>query len=130
MQQTLLGFTFMEVLMTLCLFSILFFVIGKSELVVFNAHQNAYFETLATVQLQNISELTFWRIANFSNFYREWNRENQFILPGGRGEMILKGSMTVFRLYWRSVIKHGLWRCQVKPIAHQACLEMRLHRFP
>jgi hypothetical protein len=97
-----LGLTLFEVLVSLFILSLMLLGLDVMELSAWHLSQQSYFEGLAYQELHNMEE----RLRMAGSFYpidslvREWNRENQQVLPQGRG--LVSGSYPEYTLllYW------------------------------
>jgi type II secretory pathway pseudopilin PulG len=116
------GFTFIEVLIGLGLFMIIFLSVSVLHLFALQYSREALMRTIAVQQLQSITQM---RIVDMHQFYTIWNLDNHKLLPDGRGEIEGVGNHLVFRIYWRSVLPNR-WHCRLRAIPHYACMEMEV----
>lgn len=100
--QRLAGFSFMEILVSLFLFSLILYSFDRLEIYALRQHQQAYFFNIATLQYLNMVERlrALQSSAGLSEQVVEWNRQNHLILPQGQGSV--RGYFPTFTvsLYW------------------------------
>lgn len=119
------GFTFIEVLIAMCLLTIILFVITDIQLSIIQNNRERLKQTIAIGQLDSMITIMQTRVTNFSDFYQSWNQGNRRLLPRGQGEVINTSYYSIIRIYWDSVLS-GEWHCQSRARSGMACLEFRV----
>lgn len=82
--KTQIGFTFVEVLISLFLINAILCGLMKVELFALKSSSNAYCKIIAMIQASNLSELTMLQKktnVGISMLFAKWEQETQMILP-------------------------------------------------
>lgn len=116
------GITFIESLVALCLISITLLGIEKMLLVAIQMNQQAWFQTLAGIQINNMIALMELRRANWRTFVSAWQNQNKILLPRGLGKIDLFQNQYSVSVIWHSPI-FSIWKCHLSSVYHVSCLE-------
>lgn len=84
------GFSLIEVLISLLLFTIILLAFNVMQLTAWRMNQSAYFLTTATLQIQAMKERlrVLDKEQDLSDLVARWNVENQTVLPQGNGSVL------------------------------------------
>ena len=121
------GFTFIEVLVAMSLLAFALLNIAGLQLSAVRKNQEEFMNMIAMEQLRSLVAVMQMQVVNFSDFYMEWARDNQQLLPGGYGQVIKIGSESIVRIHWRSASSYQ-WNCSSKSIVGYSCLELKVLR--
>ncbi len=96
------GFSLLEVLVSLLLLA--FIILGFDAMEVYSLHslRNSYYLNVATGQLNNMAE-RLRALSEYSGLEQQiqiWNKENQQVLPEGRGVVAGRYPFYKITLYW------------------------------
>lgn len=117
------GFSLIEVLVALCLVTIILLEIAKVNLQSIRANQQAMFVNQASEQLRTMANVIYATNGDYILFLSEWNQYNKEMLPNGHGEIRKNGEQYCVYLFWRSS-KNSFWRCDVAQKNKQSCAEL------
>jgi type IV pilus assembly protein PilV len=97
------GFSFIEVLITLLVFSLGLLGIAGLEIIALRNTQKSYMRSIATVQIASMLERLH---ANHSSNTRsaeclKWNQENQQLLPQASGNCSCQNSICYVTIKWK-----------------------------
>lgn len=97
-----LGFTLIEVLVSLLILSLILITFDEMERIAGQKNREAYLMSVASSQLHNMSE-RLKALANHQDFNQQiaiWNQQNAMVLPNGIGFVL--GSYPVYQvsLFW------------------------------
>jgi prepilin-type N-terminal cleavage/methylation domain-containing protein len=114
---TLQGFTFIEVLISLLLLSLLLFALDASELTVMREARQTYYFSIAANQIENLADqLTS---ENPSTILTQWNNQNATLLPSGRGTCTGQFPHYQISIYWGDP---SLQTCNNQSTGNSGCL--------
>jgi len=105
-----LGFTLLEVLVSLLLLGLMLLFFDTAQYAAWHANQSAYELTQATQQVRSMSE-RLKMLGGYPDFKEQlsiWNQENQLILPNGKGYVSGQYPRYSIQLCWDS---QGNQRC-------------------
>ncbi|MDX1900840.1 MAG: prepilin-type N-terminal cleavage/methylation domain-containing protein [Gammaproteobacteria bacterium] len=96
------GFTFLEILVSLFLLSIALFGLDVIHLRTLRDTQSAWYFSLATLQLNNLSEQlhAMHSESELAAIIQEWNMQNQNVLPKGRGSVVKNSATYQVTIAW------------------------------
>jgi len=123
--QTHPGFVFIEILITLFLISFVFIFMEKMLISALHMNQQAWFQTIANTQLDNLTSVMRMSPQHWRNFYPVWLEKNQRLLPRASASVEHIGRFDRISVLWRANLPY-LWHCDGSRIPKRACLEMRL----
>ncbi|MBN1684415.1 MAG: prepilin-type N-terminal cleavage/methylation domain-containing protein [Gammaproteobacteria bacterium] len=118
------GFTFIEVLVALCLMSIVLLGIEKMLIMALRMNRQAWFQTISVNQIKNMAEIIKIKREGWTQFYPMWQMQNQLLLPKGMGKVLPLGPKFNIFVLWHSS-EFSVWRCETKAILNQSCLELK-----
>ncbi len=119
------GFTLLEVLISLLLFSLILLGFEDMQIVALKNARAANYFYLATEQMHNITE----RLKLLSNQHGlhqqiiQWNNENQQVLPAGRGLSVGQYPHYTLTLYWGNFNK----KCDTIYLGQAGCIANNLY---
>jgi len=121
----LYGFSFIEVLVSLLLLSMLLLGADALEIYALRAHRvNDYF-SVASLQIQNIAERlkVHQAFVSTSTVEMEWNQQNQLVLPGGRG--VIEGVFPHYKIsiFWGELSET---HCQKNQLGQSGCIQQMI----
>lgn len=121
-KKSIIGFTLIEVLVSLMLLSLILFALEAMEIVSICENQASYFLSLATVRLQSMTEKL--RIIKHESVLAlqmaKWNEENQQVLPNGHG--VIQGTYPDYTviIYWGEKVSS----CEYIQLGQSGCLKV------
>src|SRR5690349_7549568 len=94
-----LGFSLVEVLISLFIFSLILLGFDAMELIALRESRSAYYFSMAAMQVQSMAE-KLHAVGEVSDWIESWNQQNQEMLPHGKGEVI--GAYPIYEiiLHW------------------------------
>jgi Tfp pilus assembly protein PilX len=101
---TVRGFTLLEVLLSLFLVSFIFLGIAAEEVYTLRQARTAYYYTIASLQLQNLSERLLCNSYDVDVALQAWNDENALTLPAGEGTIEQAATTLKITLKWGTKI--------------------------
>ncbi len=116
---SLSGFSLIEVLVSLLLLAILFLGLEEGEIYALRESRNAWIVSVAVRQLENITE----RLSVSSEVTR-WNEENAHVLPQGRGTVTGQFPIYVISIYWGE--SNNKNTCQENHLGMSGCLQEKI----
>jgi prepilin-type N-terminal cleavage/methylation domain-containing protein len=120
------GFTIIEVLIAMVLFSIALLSFEKTHGMAIAWSEQNGLQSLALQQIKNMAFILSLKPANFDEMKEHWNQENRQLLPKGKGEIIHLGEHnTQVRIFWQAY-SFAIWQCQEPRRPQVSCLELTL----
>ena|SRR6185437_14612624 len=120
------GFSFIEVLISLLLLSLLVFLVHATGFSMLQDMRSAYYLHIAVNQMNNISERlrSLGEKEGLTNQIESWKTEIQMLLPQGSGQVSgFYPTYTVF-ITWGEV---GATVCQQNKIGRSGCLKETIY---
>lgn len=117
------GFSLIEVLVALCLTTIILLKITTVQLQSLKINNQAFFINQAVEQLQSMAQIIQTTNGNFMPFLSNWNQDNKALLPQAFGEIKKYGDKYKIYLFWRAT-KALFWRCDIAQKNNQSCVEL------
>ena len=117
------GFSLIEVLIALCITTIILIEITTAQIQSLRTNQQAFFVNQAAEQIQSMAQIIQENNGNFAPFLSSWNEDNNNLLPLGVGEVKHFGDKYKIYLYWKSV-NTSFWRCDIAQQKKQSCVEL------
>lgn len=118
------GLSFIEVLISLLLISLIFFVLDGAQFYVMKEAKAAYFFGMAINQINNAAErLTALKeYEGLDEQLIRWNAENQTVLPDGFGTISGHYPNYLISIYW-GTLSHD---CAKQKIGLSGCLRRKI----
>ncbi|MBV8802546.1 MAG: hypothetical protein JO131_06220 [Gammaproteobacteria bacterium] len=123
MYLALLGFSLIEVLISLLLLSFILLGFDATEIYSIRSSRAAYYLDIANTQINNMSE-RLGMLENYSDISSQmtiWNNENQIVLPQGRGQVIGHFPDYTIIIYWGNIQS-----CASNQIGSSGCISQHL----
>ena len=100
--KNIFGFTLIEVLVSLALFALILLGFDVMQLTAFQMNQSAYCVTMAALQMNSIDERlkALGKENGLQDQIAIWNRQNQWVLPGGKGVVAGRFPTYSIKLCW------------------------------
>lgn len=118
------GFSFMEVLVSLLLFSFIILGLDAAQMTSFQKTKISYYLSVAMQQLNNMIErLSVLRDENSQEVVQQWNKQNAIVLPQGKGEIHGHYPHYILSLYWGNTINR---ECKKIKIGRSGCLQLSI----
>jgi len=117
------GFSLIEVLVALCLTTIILLKITTAQLQSLKVNRQAFFVDQAVEQLQSMAQIIQETRGNFTPFLPSWNQDNKILLPRGVGEVKHIGNKYNIYLFWRSATT-SFWWCDIAQQNKRSCVEL------
>lgn len=126
MKTTISGFSFIEVLVSLLILSMMLLGLDASEYFAVRENRNAYFFSIATLQLQSMVERlkTLGTATGLDNQILIWNNQNQTVLPQGRGYISGQFPTYTITLFWGN--ENGSAICEENHGDFSGCLHEQI----
>jgi Tfp pilus assembly protein PilV len=123
MYYSLLGFSLIEVLISLLLLSFILLGFDATEMYSVRAIRAAYYFDVATNQLNNMYERLRMLGADddVSSQIIMWNKENQIVLPQGRGQVLGHFPDYTIIVYWGNIPM-----CTHNQLGNSGCINQHL----
>lgn len=119
------GFSLIEVLVALCLVTIILLEIAKVHLHSIKISQQAMFLNQANEQLRVMANTIHITNGNYTRLLSAWNQDNKELLPNSYGEIKKNGKQYKIYLFWVSS-KNSFWQCDTTQKDKQSCVELIL----
>jgi prepilin-type N-terminal cleavage/methylation domain-containing protein len=120
---SLSGFSLIEVLVSLLLLAILFLGLEGGEIYALRESRNAWIVSIAVRQLENMTERL--SVSNdVDNQLVHWNEENAHVLPQGRGTVTGQSPIYVISIYWGESNNQN--PCQENHLGMSGCLQEKI----
>ncbi|HVE44126.1 MAG TPA: prepilin-type N-terminal cleavage/methylation domain-containing protein [Gammaproteobacteria bacterium] len=117
MASNCLGFTFIEILISLVLLSLLFLMVDTLQAITLRKSYSAYYFSVATQQLHNMAQqLPADHIDAQTNI---WNMQNASVLPQGRGYVRQNHAHYLIDIFWG---KDSQESCEKNKLGLSGCL--------
>lgn len=118
-----LGVSLLEVLISLFILSFILLGLDAMEITALRDCRVAYYFTIATQQIQNIHERLYALKdkQSFSEQIDVWNKQNQELLPNGRGEVTGKYPAFTATIFWGQINS-----CHQISIGQSGCLQEKI----
>lgn len=117
-----LGFTLLEVLVTLFILSLLLLALNAMQLTALRNTTSAYYFSVATEQLQSMAERLEATHGNPSSLQLlKWNEQNKTILPEGVGMIREMAPDTALILSWGKINAN---ECDRTIVGQSGCLQL------
>jgi type II secretory pathway component PulJ len=119
------GYTLTEILVSLCLLSLLVLGLNAAQVMSVRATRAAYHLSVAELQLYSMAErLSILHGNQLDESITEWNNQNSVVLPQGKGEV--EGLFPDYHLsiHWG---KSDTSSCDQVSIGESGCLEFPYH---
>ena len=118
--QSHVGFSLIEVLISLIILSILLLGFDAMQMVTLREAKAAYYFSVATEQLNSmLARLEAFHGRNDADQLAEWNKQNQDVLPQGRGIMHGIYPDFVLDIFWGDL---HVSECNENKIGQSGCL--------
>lgn len=120
------GFTLIEILVSLFILSLFLLGLDAMQITALREARAAYFFSVASQQLNVMAE----RLAvlpdqsNLEEEIARWNKQNQAVLPLGRGQPIGHDSHSVLQITWG---KRDITECKHNHINQSGCLRRAIN---
>lgn len=100
--KNIFGFTLIEVLVSLALFALILLGFDVMQLTAFQMNQSAYCLTMVALQMDSIDERlkVLGKGHGLQDQMKIWNRQNQLVLPGGKGVVLGRFPTYSIKLCW------------------------------
>lgn len=119
-----LGFSFIEMIVSMLLLSLALLGLDAMTLTTLREAKTAYYLSVATQQLLNMSELVKMKKSlPSSEEIRLWNEQNQEVLPQGRGRVNVQGSSIHVAVFWGKILELG---CEINKIRQAGCVHLTI----
>jgi prepilin-type N-terminal cleavage/methylation domain-containing protein len=119
------GFSLIEVMIAMCLLAIVLLGMAELQLESVRSSQQALMKSEAVLQLNEMAAFLQQNRSQASFFLREWNEENQQLLPDGEGSIQNFANQCLIFLQWKSG-ENGLWNCDKPMQQNYACVELKV----
>jgi prepilin-type N-terminal cleavage/methylation domain-containing protein len=119
------GLSLIEVLISLCIFSLLLFGVNSAQFAALRAAKQSYWLALAQAQLMNLSErLHVTPLNQFQEVTQRWKDNTAQLMPSGRGEISDHFPDLVATVFWGEANKN----CLDHLSSSGGCLQMEIHQ--
>lgn len=118
------GVSLIEILISLFIISIMLFGLDAMQLIALREVKAAYYVTVATEQITSMRERLI--VARNKNITRQiviWNKQNNEILPHGRGAVTGEYPYYEISIYWGNYLKQA---CSKNTVGQSGCLHSSL----
>lgn len=121
------GFSFIEVLMSLLIFSFLILFLDSMGLFALRENHEAYYFSIATHQLNSMAERlrTIHSNTDLLHHLIIWNEQNSRILPEGKGHVISHVQSYTVTIFWG--VKTSKRTCSDLKVGPLKCLRIDVH---
>ena len=118
------GSSLLEIIICLLILSFLLLGLDAMQLTALREAKAAYYFSVATQQLNEMTErLQTLAGENYTEQLAVWNRQNQVVLPQGRGMIQRSDSVLIVSIFWGEKEKPV---CDKNKIEQSGCLRMVL----
>lgn len=116
------GFSFIEVLVSLFIFSFVILGLDAVQVMALRKAKSAYYFSVATQQLQVIiGKLSI--TSDLQTALHHWNEQNQIVLPQGSGKILGNYPSYQIQIYWGDT---KLKNCPKNIVGLSGCLKINL----
>lgn len=118
------GACLIEILMSFLIASISLLGVDATLIISLQRAKSGFYFSIAVEQLNVMTE-RMEVLKRFSSVraFNEWNKQNEEVLPGGRGTLQNEGSSQVLSIFWGTGEKG---RCQKNQLGQAGCLRVTL----
>lgn len=119
------GFTLLEVLISLMLFSLLLLGFEEMQIVTLQDTRAANYFYLASQQLHVITERLYLLSSDngLTEQISQWNKQNKDVLPAGKGVVLGHYPNYKIIIYWGNFNK----KCDMIDLGQTGCLSKNIH---
>jgi prepilin-type N-terminal cleavage/methylation domain-containing protein len=119
------GLSLIEILVSLCIFSLLLFGVNSAQFAALRAAKQSYWLALAQAQLMTLNErLQVTPPNQFQEVIQAWQSNTALLMPHGRGEISGYPPDVLATIFWGDTNKN----CLNHPSPNDGCLQMEIHQ--